>query len=142
MRRLPSRSALARFLAAFLLAAVPVPALAGGLPTLFAQGFAPGPPEQGFAPGPPAQGFAPGPPVPQNDQDRARAAVQSGKVKPLDAILRSVRKKYRGQVLDAQLFDLGNGWIYRIRLLTQDGRVLDIGVDGRSGQIVDVRGGG
>jgi hypothetical protein len=133
MRRLPSRSALARFLAAFLLAAVPVPALAGGLPTLFAQGFAPGPPEQGFAPGPP---------VPQNDQDRARAAVQSGKVKPLDAILRSVRKKYRGQVLDAQLFDLGNGWIYRIRLLTQDGRVLDIGVDGRSGQIVDVRGGG
>lgn len=131
MRRLPSRSALARFVAALLLAAGP--ALAGGPPTSFAQGF---------APGPPAQGFAPGPPAPQNEQDRARAAVQSGKVKPLGVILQSVRRRYKGQVLDAQLFETGNGWIYRVRMLTQDGRVLDIGVDARSGQILGVQGGG
>jgi uncharacterized membrane protein YkoI len=83
-----------------------------------------------------------GPACADSDQDRARAAVESGEVKPLNAILKSVRKQYKGQVLDTQLLDLGGRWVYRIRMLTQDGKVLDIGVDGRSGQIMDVQGGG
>ncbi len=77
-----------------------------------------------------------------SDQDRARDAVESGKVKPLNVILKSVRRQYKGQVLDAQLLDLGDAWIYRVRMLTNDGQVLDLGVDGQSGRIVDVRGGG
>jgi uncharacterized membrane protein YkoI len=52
-----------------------------------------------------------------------------------------VRKQYKGEVLDAQLLDLGGAWIYRVRVLTKDGQVLDIGVDGQSGQIIDVQGG-
>jgi uncharacterized membrane protein YkoI len=77
-----------------------------------------------------------------NEQDRARAAVDAGEVKPLGQILRSVRQQYKkAQVLDSQLFDQGGRWIYRIRLLTQDGKVLDIGVDGETGQIMDVQGG-
>lgn len=76
-----------------------------------------------------------------SDQDRARAAVQSGQVKPLNQILKAVRKQYKGEVLDAQLLDLGGAWIYRVRVLTKDGQVLDIGVDGQSGQIIDVQGG-
>ena len=77
-----------------------------------------------------------------SDQDRARAAVASGEVKPLGAILKAVRQKYKGQVLDSQLLDLGGRWVYRVRFLTQDGQALDIGVDGKSGQIIDVQGGG
>jgi len=76
-----------------------------------------------------------------SDQDRARAAVQSGQVKPLNQILKAVRKQYKGEVLDAQLLDLGGAWVYRVRVLTKDGQVLDIGVDGQSGQIIDVQGG-
>jgi uncharacterized membrane protein YkoI len=76
-----------------------------------------------------------------SEQDRARAAVDAGDVKPLGQILRSVRQKYKGQVLDSQLLDQGGRWVYRVRLLTQDGKVLDIGVDGKSGQILDVQGG-
>jgi uncharacterized membrane protein YkoI len=75
-----------------------------------------------------------------SDQDRARAAVQSGEVKPLSQILKTVRKQYKGRVLDAQLIDLGGAWVYRVRVLTQDGQVLDIAVDGRSGQIIGVQG--
>ena len=75
-----------------------------------------------------------------SDQDRAREAVQSGQVKPLNQILKAVRRQYKGEVLDAQLLDLGGAWIYRVRLLTKEGQVLDIGVDGQSGQIVDVQG--
>ena len=77
-----------------------------------------------------------------SDQDRAQAAVESGEVKPLGAILKAVRQKYKGQVLDTQLLDLGGQWIYRVRFLTKDGQALDIGVDGKSGQIIDVQGGG
>jgi len=75
-----------------------------------------------------------------NDQDRARSAVQSGEVRPLNQILKSVRKQYKGEVLDAQLLDFGGQWVYRVRLLTKDGQVLDIAVDGRSGQIIGVQG--
>jgi uncharacterized membrane protein YkoI len=77
-----------------------------------------------------------------SDQDRARAAVESGEVKPLKQILKSVRKAYKGEVLDAELLDLGGFWMYRVRVLSDDGQVYDLGVDGRSGEIVDVRGGG
>jgi len=77
-----------------------------------------------------------------SDQDRARAAVESGEVKPLGVILKSVRQKYKGQVLDTQLLDTGGRWIYRVRFLTKDGQALDIGVDGKSAQIIDVQGGG
>jgi uncharacterized membrane protein YkoI len=76
-----------------------------------------------------------------SEQDRARAAVDAGEVKPLNQILRSVRQQYKGQVLDSQLFDQGGRWVYRVRLLTKDGKVLDIGVDGKSGRILDVQGG-
>ncbi len=77
-----------------------------------------------------------------SDQNRAREAVKSGKVKPLKAILKAVRRQVEGQVLDAELLEFGGVWLYRIRVLTSDGRVLDLGVDGQSGQIIDVRPGG
>jgi uncharacterized membrane protein YkoI len=83
-----------------------------------------------------------GPVHADSEQDRARAAVESGEVKPLGAILKAVRQRYKGQVLDTQLLDLGGRWVYRVRFLTQDGKALDIGVDGKSGQIIDVQGGG
>ncbi|MEX2648582.1 MAG: PepSY domain-containing protein [Alphaproteobacteria bacterium] len=78
---------------------------------------------------------------PDSEQDRAREAVESGQVRPLKAILKSVRRQYDGQILDAELFDRGGVWLYRIRVLTKDGRVIDLGVDGQTGQIIDVQGG-
>jgi uncharacterized membrane protein YkoI len=72
----------------------------------------------------------------QSEQDRAKAAVESGQVKPLKAILKSVRKRYEGEVLDAELHEIGGRWMYRVRVLTKDGQVVDVGVDGASGQIV------
>jgi uncharacterized membrane protein YkoI len=68
--------------------------------------------------------------------------VDSGEVRPLKQILKSVRRDYEGDVLDATLTDRGGRWMYWIRLLTPDGQVLDLGVDGASGQILEVRGGG
>ncbi len=57
---------------------------------------------------------------------------------PLKRVIRSVSQQYGGRVLDA---GFGGDGVYVIRLLTSDGRVLDVAVDCASGQIMGVRGG-
>lgn len=61
---------------------------------------------------------------------------------PLKRVIKAVQRQYGGRVLAADLFDTGDGGVYRIRLLTSDGQVLDIAADCASGQILDVQGGG
>ena len=58
---------------------------------------------------------------------------------PLKRVMRSVAQQFNARVLDAG--SGGNG-VYVIRLLTNDGRVLDTAVDCASGQIMGVQGGG
>lgn len=78
-----------------------------------------------------------------SEQERARAAMQSGEVRPFQEILRHVRRRFDGRVLDARLVDAGNRrWVYEIKMMSRSGRVMLVIVDGRSGQIIDVVGGG
>jgi uncharacterized membrane protein YkoI len=74
-----------------------------------------------------------------NDQDRAREKVQSGEIRPLQDVLRSVRRQVPGRVLGARLVDFGGSLVYQIRLLTADGRVVEVTADARSGGILDIR---
>ncbi len=62
----------------------------------------------------------------------------SGDCLPLKRVIQSVRQQYGGRVLDA---GFGGDGVYVIRLLTGDGRVLDVAVDCASGQVLGVRGG-
>ena len=57
---------------------------------------------------------------------------------PLKRVMRSVAQQFNARVLDAG--SGGNG-VYVIRLLTSDGRVLDVTVDCATGQVLGVRGG-
>jgi len=75
-----------------------------------------------------------------SDQDRARKAMEQGQVLPLNAVLRQIRHACRGRILDAQLSQGGRGWIYRVRVLTADGRVADVAVDAQSGQLLGMSG--
>lgn len=72
----------------------------------------------------------------------ALADEKQGGCVPLKRVIKAVQRQYGGRVLAADLFDSGNGGVYRIRLLTSDGQVLDIAADCASGQILDVQGGG
>jgi uncharacterized membrane protein YkoI len=66
------------------------------------------------------------------DQDQARAAVQSGAVRPLQDVLVEVRRKVPGEVLDAHLKTNANGQpVYEIRILSPDGKVVDVTVSAR-----------
>ena len=66
------------------------------------------------------------------------AAAQDKQCLPLKRVIRSVSQQFGGRVLDA---GFGGDGVYVVRLLTSDGRVLDVVVDCASGRVLDVRGG-
>ena len=75
-----------------------------------------------------------------SDQDRARAAVMSGQARPLGEILGEIRGDYPGRLLDTHLAQSGGGtWVYRLRILGADGRVVSLTVDAKSARILRVR---
>lgn len=72
----------------------------------------------------------------------ARDAVRKGDIVPLNTIFQRLRDRYGGYQLDAELFSTrGGGSEYRIRWMTEDGRRLNIRVDGRTGRILSATGG-
>jgi uncharacterized membrane protein YkoI len=72
-----------------------------------------------------AQGFVPPP--------RPGMPVQQGMV-PLDRVLPTVHRAVPGRILDVQVV----GGAYRVKVLTASGRVANVLVDGRTGQIMRV----
>jgi uncharacterized membrane protein YkoI len=72
--------------------------------------------------------------------EEAQNQSGSGPEVSLKEVRRIVRRQFGGEILDTQLYETGGGWIYRVRVLQKDGRVVDVGVDGNSGQIIDVQG--
>jgi uncharacterized membrane protein YkoI len=59
---------------------------------------------------------------------------------PLEVVLGNVARQIPGHHLDANgPFPRGGRWIYRIKWLTPDGRVLIVIADAQTGQILDVR---
>jgi hypothetical protein len=72
--------------------------------------------------------------------DEAQSQEGAGPALSLKDARRIVRSQFDGKIVDTQLFQYGGGWIYRVRVRTNDGRVVDVGVDGQTGQIVDVQG--
>jgi len=72
--------------------------------------------------------------------EEAQNQSGSGPEVSLKEVRRIVRRQFGGEILDTQLYETDGGWIYRVRVLQKDGRVVDVGVDGNTGQIIDVQG--
>ncbi len=79
------------------------------------------------------QSFSPG---------EARDAVRKGDIVPLRDIFQSLKKRYGGYQLDAELYSIGGGRSeYRIEWMSQDGRRMKIRVDAGNGRELSSRGG-
>lgn len=76
------------------------------------------------------------------DQNDAQLGVEAGRIKPLGKVLRGVHARYPGQLLDAQLVDVGGRPVYLIKLMTPDGNVGIVSADAATGDILDYRQGG
>jgi uncharacterized membrane protein YkoI len=80
------------------------------------------------------------------DHERARAAVEAGRTRPLSEILEKVRRDHPGEVIDVELEDDHHGraggdapLIYEVKLRTPDGRILKLEYDAATGALRSIR---
>lgn len=78
----------------------------------------------------------------RHDHDRARHALQQGEVRPIAEILRRVAAEVPGEVIEVELERekwLGERrWLYEIKLIAPDGRLLEVMVDAPTAEILAV----
>ena len=72
----------------------------------------------------------------KDDHDRARQAVQAGQVLPLPAVLERLQREVPGQVLEVELEQERDRWIYEIKLLTPAGQLTKVKLDARTAEVL------
>lgn len=77
-----------------------------------------------------------------DDHERAREAVRSGEIAPLSEILDQVERDFVGRMLEVELEDEDGRWVYEIKMLTEDGRVVKLLYDARDKTLIGARGQG
>jgi len=91
----------------------------------------------------------------QGDHDKARAAVQAGEVLPLPTLLQRLQRTHPGTVLELELEFEGvvderavdgrtpgrkpGRWLYEVKLLQADGRLLKLEVDAATAEVLKVK---
>ncbi|KRD49200.1 peptidase [Acidovorax sp. Root275] len=74
-----------------------------------------------------------------DDHDRARQAVQAGQVLPLPAVLERLQREVPGQVLEVELEQERDRWIYEIKLLTPAGQLTKVKLDARTAEVLRIK---
>ncbi len=74
------------------------------------------------------------------DHDRAREALQAGRILPLERIVESAKREFGGEVLDVDLEDEDAGFRYELKLIAADGRILKLEYDAVSGELLRAKG--
>ncbi|EHL20989.1 peptidase propeptide and ypeb domain-containing protein [Acidovorax sp. NO-1] len=75
----------------------------------------------------------------RDDHDRARQAVQAGQVLPLPTVLERLQREVPGQVLEVELEQERDRWIYEIKLLTPAGQLTKVKLDARTAEVLRVK---
>lgn len=75
----------------------------------------------------------------KDDHEQARAAVQAGKILPLPTVLERLQQVHPGQVLELELEQEGGRWIYEVKLLQSDGKLLKLELDAATAQVLKVK---
>ena len=77
-----------------------------------------------------------------HDHERAREARLRGEIRPITEILHHIGEQVPGEVIGLELEREKRAgqpvWIYEIKILTPDGRRLEIEVDARNGRIQEL----
>jgi uncharacterized membrane protein YkoI len=73
------------------------------------------------------------------DHDAARRAVESGEARPLTDILEAVRGKLPGEIVRVKIERREGLWLYEFRIIDGKGRLFEVYVDARSGEIKRIK---
>jgi uncharacterized membrane protein YkoI len=73
------------------------------------------------------------------DHDAVRQAVERGEIRALADILALVRGKLPGEVAGVEIEHEHGRWVYELRVVGSGGRLFEVYVDARSGEIERVK---
>jgi len=77
----------------------------------------------------------------QSDQDRAREELLEGRILDYDEILRRARAAVPGRVVGQELLrDREGRFVYRLKIIRPDGKVVAALLDARTGRVLSVNG--
>jgi hypothetical protein len=68
--------------------------------------------------------------------------VKSGELLPLSQIIETLRRDYKGEVIEVELEDEDGVRLYEIELLGPDGQVVEFLLDAATGEIIGIEGTG
>ncbi|MBY4893332.1 PepSY domain-containing protein [Rhodobacteraceae bacterium N5(2021)] len=73
-----------------------------------------------------------------DDQDRARRALEAGEILPLADILEVAQAARSGRVIELDLERDDGRWIYDLELITPGGYLYEMEIDGATGTILEI----
>lgn len=71
------------------------------------------------------------------DHDRARAALLRGEVRPMSEILAAVAVAVPGDVVEVELEREHGRWVYELKIIATNGRLLEVLVDAATGRPIE-----
>lgn len=78
----------------------------------------------------------------RQDHERARSALSRGEIRPIAEILTMVAAQVPGEIVEVELERAGShggrGWLYELKIITPDDRLVEVLVDATSGRVLDV----
>lgn len=80
-----------------------------------------------------ADGFLPA--QTRGEQDHALEMMKRGEVMPYSRIKKIAETQLHGRMVGERFFRSNRGWIYEVRVLRQDGRVVFAVIDAKTGEI-------
>ncbi len=69
------------------------------------------------------------------DHDAVRIAVERGEIRPLADLLAIVSGKLPGEIAGVEIERKNGHWVYEFRVVDKAGRLFEVYVDARSGEI-------
>jgi uncharacterized membrane protein YkoI len=73
-----------------------------------------------------------------DDLDRLRDAVRRAEVMPLSTLQDQVRKTFPGEIISVEIDEDDGRFIYEFKVLQTSGRLLEIEMDAKDGEVLDI----
>ena len=81
--------------------------------------------------------FLAGPGLAESDHDLAREAASRSEILPLAAVMQDVSERYSATLLEVELEREHGQYVYEFELITPDGRILEVLVDAKTGEVLE-----
>ena len=76
------------------------------------------------------------------DHHSVRAAVQANRILPLSEIIPEIEAQLNARLLEVEFETEHGRYVYELELITKTGRMIEVYVDGATGEILEIEQGG